>query len=103
MRELAERSGVSLHTLYNAFGSKEALIAAAIRQYYDKFLRVLSEGRDPYDFDWVLSGIVATNLRNQQIRDYLSALVGLYFSPSADQAIHVEQIGRAVCRERVCQ
>ena len=90
MRELAERSGVSLRTLYNAFGSKEALIAAAVRQYYDKFLRALSEGRDPYDFDWVLTGIVATNLRNQQIRDYLSGVVGLYFSLSADEAIRVE-------------
>lgn len=90
MRELAERAGVSLRTLYNAFGSKEALIAAAVRQYYDKFLRALSNGRNPYDFDWVLGGIVATNLRNQQIRDYLSALVNLYFSSSADQAIRIE-------------
>lgn len=90
MRELAERAGVSLRTLYNAFGSKEALIAAAVRQYYDKFLRALSDGRDPYGFDWVLSGIVATNLRNQQIRDYLSALVNLYFSSSADPAIRIE-------------
>ncbi|MGE4303996.1 MAG: TetR/AcrR family transcriptional regulator [Novosphingobium sp.] len=90
MRELAERSGVSLRTLYNAFGSKEILIAAAVRQYYDKFLRALSEGRDPYDFDWVLTGIVATNLRNQQIRDYLSGVVGLYFSLSADDAIRLE-------------
>lgn len=90
MRDLAERSGVSLRTLYNAFGSKEALIAAAVRQYYDKFLRALSDGRDLYDFDWVLGGVVATNLRNQQIREYLSAVVGLYFSPSADLAIRVE-------------
>lgn len=90
MRDLAEHAGVSLRTLYNAFGSKEALIAAAVRQYYDKFLRALSDGRDPYAFDWVLGGIVATNLRNQQIRDYLSAVVNLYFSSSADPAIRVE-------------
>src|SRR3546814_18334025 len=31
MRELAERSGVSLRTLYTAFGSMEELIAAALR------------------------------------------------------------------------
>lgn len=90
MRDLAERANVSLRTLYNAFGSKEALIAAAVRQYYDKFLRSLSSDRDVYSFEWVLSGIVATNLRNQQIRDYLSALVNLYFSSSADPAIRIE-------------
>lgn len=90
MRELASRSGVSSRTLYNAFGSKEALIAAAVRQYYDKFLRALSDDRDVYAFDWVLSGIIATNLRNQQIRDYLSVLVGQYFATSADEAIRVE-------------
>ena len=90
MRDLAERSGVSLRTLYNAFGSKEALIAAAVRQYYDKFLRALSVGRDLDDFDWVLTGVVATNLRNQQIRAYLSSVVGLYFSQSADPVIRSE-------------
>lgn len=90
MRELARRSDVSLRTLYNAFGSKEAVIATAVRQYYDKFLHALSEGRDPYRFDWVLTGIVATNLRNQQIRDYLSSVVSLYFSASADQAVRIE-------------
>lgn len=90
MRDLAEQSGVSLRTLYNAFGSKEALIAAAVRQYYDKFLHALADGRDPYSLDWVLGGIVATNLRNQQIRDYLAALVSLYFSSSGDPAIRVE-------------
>lgn len=90
MREIARRSDVSLRTLYNAFGSKEAVIVTAVRQYYDKFLHALSEGRDPYGFDWVLTGIVATNLRNQQIRDYLSCVVSLYFSTSSDQAIRIE-------------
>lgn len=90
MRELASRSDVSLRTLYNAFGNKEAVIVTAIRQYYDKFLRILSDGRDPYDFNWVLTGIIATNLRNQQIRDYLSSVVGLYFSMSAHEAIRLE-------------
>ena len=90
MRELAERADVSLRTLYNAFGSKEALIAAAVRQYYDRFFKSVSEGRNLYSFDWVLSGIVATNLRNQQIREYLTSLVNLYFSVSADTAIRIE-------------
>lgn len=90
MRELATRSEVSLRTLYNAFGSKEALIVAAVRQYYDKFLHALSQARTTYDFDWVLSTLVATNLRNQQLRDYLSALISMYFSVTADQTIRIE-------------
>jgi AcrR family transcriptional regulator len=90
MRELARRSAVSLRTLYNAFGSKESLIAAAIRQYFDKFLRAISDGRDTSEFDWALSAMIAINLRNRQIRPYLNALVGLYFSTAVDPAIRDE-------------
>lgn len=90
MRALAAQAGVSLRTLYNAFGSKEALIAAAIRQYYDKFLRAISEDRDPYDFAFVIDTVIATNLRNRQIRPYLAALIGQYFQHSSDPAIRLE-------------
>jgi len=90
MRALAERSGVAVRTLYNVFGGKEVLISTAIRQYYDKFLRRISTGSDPCDFEWVLSTLIAVNLRNQQIRNYLSALVGLYFSVTVKGQIRDE-------------
>jgi AcrR family transcriptional regulator len=90
MRELARRSDVSLRTIYNAFGSKEALVATAIRQYYDRFLAAISEGRDPLSLDWVLSATVITNLRNRQIAPYLTSLVNLYFSTSVGLEIRRE-------------
>lgn len=90
MRELADRSGVSLRTLYNAFGSKEVLILAAIRQYYDKFLVAVTEQRNPYDFETVIDTAVALNLRNLQIRPYLAAVVSLYFSSQSGPEVRVE-------------
>lgn len=90
MRELARRADVSLRTLYNAFGSKERLIVAAIRQYFDRFLRAVCDDRDPYHFQSVIETIIAINLRNQQIRPYLAALVAINFSPLSDPAIRVE-------------
>lgn len=90
MRELAERSGVSLRTLYNAFGSKEVLILAAIRQYYDKFLSAATEQRNPFDMEAVLDTAVALNLRNMQIRPYLASVVSLYFSGQSGPEVRVE-------------
>lgn len=90
MRELALRADVSLRTLYNAFGSKEQLVVAAIRQYFDRFLRAVCDDRDPYDLNAIIETVVAINLRNQQIRPYLTALVGIYFAPGVESVVKVE-------------
>ena len=44
VRELARRSGVSVPTLYNRFGGKDALIAEAVQDRFHKFLARVAAG-----------------------------------------------------------
>ncbi|SCW34444.1 transcriptional regulator, TetR family [Sphingobium faniae] len=90
MRKLATRADVSLRTLYNAFVSKENIIAIAIRNYYDSLLNPLANDANFHDFNWAIRTVVAINLCHQQVPYYVSVLVNLYFSTSIDSSVKEE-------------
>jgi AcrR family transcriptional regulator len=87
VRELCIRAGIAPKTLYNAYGSKESVIATAIRQYLAdfndrvkyKFSDVTLEGR--------LERLIKVHSRNIQVRQYTTAIMVVYGSPTADRAV----------------
>ncbi|MGB7411099.1 MAG: TetR/AcrR family transcriptional regulator [Sphingopyxis granuli] len=90
VRELAKNANVSPRTIYNIFGSKEQLILLSIRSYYDIFIIPLMSGEEIESLDWVIETAAAVHYRNQQVREYLSALLSIYFSPTVDPAFQNE-------------
>lgn len=80
MNEIGLRAGVVKRTLYNAFQTRERMIAAAIQEYFDEYI-----SRIPYNNP---SGTLMHNVermvfvvkRNRKIRNYISAILSLYFS-----------------------
>lgn len=96
MRELCRRADVSSRTIYNAFGSKEAVIALAINDYFEAFHRMMTFDRPRETFDGSIERFVATTLRNLQIPNYLHAVAALYFSPTLDPDIRAVLLGGGV-------
>ena len=83
VRKLCQKAGVSQRTLYNAFQSKDRLIAFAIREAFEEFQSYAHSGvnlKGSALADLIL-GTLATNRRNLRVRNYTRAVCALYFSP----------------------
>lgn len=82
MRELGKRAAVSTRTIYNAFGSKEMVVALAIHAYFESFVAHVKYPDDASGFQGALARQVTSTLRDVDIRYYMKTLVVLYFSPT---------------------
>jgi len=83
VRDLCARAGIAQKTLYNAFGSKEAVVTMAIRQYLADFLGRMSLAHDPESIEGRLERFIKVHSRNIQIRPYTSAIMAVYNAPTA--------------------
>jgi AcrR family transcriptional regulator len=84
VRELCDKAGVVPTTLYNAFGSKENVIALAISEYFEDFLTSVSFTASPDTIEGAMEREMTTTLRNLQIPQYVRAVAALYFSSSSE-------------------
>lgn len=87
IRELCRRAEVSTRTVYNAFGGKEALVALAIKDYFDAFHKTMTFVANQESFEGALERTMAATLRNLQIPNYFFAVAALHFSPTLDPQI----------------
>ncbi len=87
VRELCVRAGVAQKTLYNAFGSREGVVAMSIRQYMEDFIERADYRHAPTSLEGRLERLIKVHSRNLQIRPYTSAIMAVYNSPTADAAL----------------
>lgn len=80
IRTLSRQADVSTRTIYNAFGSKEMVIALAIYAYFDAFFAHVHFEEAARNFDGALARQITSTLRDLDIPHYVKALVALYFS-----------------------
>ncbi|AOR80563.1 TetR/AcrR family transcriptional regulator [Novosphingobium resinovorum] len=95
MRELARRADVSTKTVYNAFGSKEMVIALAIYTYFEQFVTHTEFDEDVQTFPGALARQTTSTLRDIDIPNYMRAVIALYFSPTVHPTIHAVLIDLA--------
>lgn len=92
MNEIGKRAGVAKRTLYNAFQTRERMIATAIQEYFEQFIDRIRYRNDPGTLMRNIERMVLVINRNRQIRNYIRAIMALYFSPEPDpdiwQAMH---------------
>lgn len=99
IRDLCQRAEVAARTLYNAFGSKENVIALSIRDYFNSFQNRLAYGSDWSTFEGGYEHLITTTLRNLEIPNFLRTVAALYFSPTVHPNIRqvlVEIGGRSL-------
>ena len=92
MDDVAKRANVAKRTLYNAFQSKEHLVASAISKYMEDYERKIHYSKEDATLDWMIERLVIVARRNLEIRNYTRALMNIYYSAEVDpeirQAIH---------------
>jgi AcrR family transcriptional regulator len=92
MNEVGKRAGVAKRTLYNAFQTRERMIAIAIQEYFDEYVKRIRYVNPVGTLMHNVERMVSVINRNRQIRNYIRAIMALYFSPEADadiwQAMH---------------
>lgn len=92
MDDVAKRANVAKRTLYNAFQSKEHLVASAISKYMEAYERKIHYSTNDATLEWMIERLVIVARRNLEIRNYTRALMNIYYSADVDpeirQAIH---------------
>lgn len=87
MGEVCERADVAKRTLYNAFQSKDQLIAAAIEDYLERFLETLHYRNPTGSLDRILERLILIHRRNREIRNYAQAVMAIYFAAAPSSGI----------------
>lgn len=87
MDEIGQRAGVAKRTLYNAFQTKERMIAIAIHEYFQSYLAHIPFGAPIGSVRRNVERLIFMIQRDLQIRNYVSAIVSIYFSADADSDI----------------
>ncbi len=87
MNELCKRADVAKRTLYNAFQTRERLIASAIQEYFLEYLGKIPYKSEIGTLQRNIERIVAVGRRNRKIRNYIRAIMAVYFSPDVDRQI----------------
>ncbi|NML94523.1 TetR/AcrR family transcriptional regulator [Novosphingobium olei] len=87
VRELCRRAEVAQRTLYNAFHTKDRVIALAIREAYDAYNDHVRYRTEPHTLDGMLDRTIAINRRNFRVRNYTRAVVAIYFAPGTPRDV----------------
>ena len=87
MNELCKRAGVAKRTLYNAFQTREQMIAIAIGEYFQDYIDRIPYTAAPGTLQRNVERLVSVSRRNLKIRNYIRAIMSIFFSPEADSGI----------------
>lgn len=87
MDEICKRANVAKRTLYNAFQTKERLVALAIDEYFERYLDRLPYTHERGTLEHNIERLVFVINRNRQIKNYITAIMALYFSADANEDI----------------
>jgi len=87
MDDVARRADVAKRTLYNAFQSKEHLIASAISKYFEDYASKIDYSTEEATLERMIERLVIVARRNVKIRNYTRALMNVYFASDVDPEI----------------
>ncbi|GAD51158.1 hypothetical protein NT2_24_00030 [Caenibius tardaugens NBRC 16725] len=80
MNILCKRAGVAKRTLYNAFQTREHVIAAAIQEYFLEYLGRVTYSAPRGTLQRSVERIITVGRRNRKIPRYIHAIMEIYFS-----------------------
>jgi TetR/AcrR family transcriptional regulator, cholesterol catabolism regulator len=89
MRELCRRAEVASHTIYKAFGSKERLIALAIRHQFDAFATTFTLKYPRRSLLGALERVIVGHVTMLDMKEYVKAVTSVYFSLNVDDDLRM--------------
>lgn len=87
IRKLCQQADVAQRTLYNAFHSKDRLIALAIREAYEEVNGYMRYRTSAETLEGIVDRLMSVNRRNLKARNYTRAVTSIYFSPNASEDV----------------
>lgn len=87
IRTLCRNADVAQRTLYNAFHSKDRIIALAIREAYEEVNSYIRYRTSADTLEGIVDRLIAVNRRNLRARNYTRAVTSIYFSPNAGEDV----------------
>ncbi len=88
IRNVSERAGVALRTLYLQFENREAMIGTAIKEFFYESIAEEGAGAGPESIEEILSRVDRLTRIIKRKREYSRQLAPLYFSASLDNGIY---------------
>lgn len=89
IRELCQRANVAPQTVYKAFENKERLVALTIREAFSRFLEARHFRHGGITLSGVIERLIASHYNLLGMRQFVLALVAIYFSPTAGDDLRV--------------
>jgi AcrR family transcriptional regulator len=80
VRELCKRADIAQRTLYNAFGSKDRVVGLAIRDHYLAQMDRMKFAAREDSIEGVIERMVRVSVRAARQKNYLKAILEVYFS-----------------------
>jgi AcrR family transcriptional regulator len=80
VRELCKRADIAQRTLYNAFGSKDRVVGLAIRDHYLAQIGRMKFATREDSIEGVIERMARVSLRAMRQKNYLKAILEVYFS-----------------------
>lgn len=87
MDEVATCADVAKRTLYNAFQSREGMVAAAIHQYFEDFSSNAVYSTPPETLDRMIERLLKSGQNSLKARNYTRALMAVYHGQDVNPAI----------------
>lgn len=100
MNDIGRRAGVAKRTLYNAFQTRERMIAAAIQEYFEEYVSRITFTQPSGTLLHNLERMISVVQRNRGILNYIRAIMSLYFSPEVDEDIWLAMHSMATRQNR---
>lgn len=100
MNDIGRRAGVAKRTLYNAFQTRERMIAAAIQEYFEEYVSRITFAQPSGTLLHNLERMISVVQRNRRIPNYIRAIMSLYFSPEVDEDIWLAMHSMATRQNR---
>lgn len=89
IRELCQRAQVAPQTVYKAFENKERLVTLAIRDYFRSYVKQQYFRFEAASLEGVMERLIIGDASARNAREYVSALVAIHFSQTAQDDLRV--------------
>ena len=89
IRKLCKRADVAQRTLYNAFYSRDRIMALAIREAYEDVNKYMLYRTSAETIEGIVNRLISVNTRNLRARNYTRAVAAIFFSNAASHDIWV--------------
>lgn len=87
MDDVGKRANVAKRTLYNAFQTRERMIAVSIGSQFNRFLKRIVYTSPEGTLRHNLERLVSVSERDRKMPNYIAAIMAIYFSHDADEDI----------------